>query len=82
MIFLFVWGKSHNNKFWNKRLEAKYKEVEAANKIFTNTGKTEDYPLLKNRKNNGESDLVIRNGKIIKKNGREAMQWKWIGLFQ
>ena len=43
--------KAHKNKFWTKRLEAKFKEVEVANKIFTNTGKTEDCRLLKNRKN-------------------------------
>ena len=43
--------KTHKTKYWNKKLDAKFKEVEVANKIFTETRKTEDYRLLKNRKN-------------------------------
>ena len=39
---------------------------------------------LKNRKSNGESDLVIRNGKIIKKfpTGSNAVKVKWSDLFK
>ena len=43
--------KSYQENYWNKKLEAKTKEVEVARETFQRTNIPEDYRLVKNRKN-------------------------------
>ena len=51
LIKVKIQKKNNQEQFWSKKLEAKAKEIEEANKRYHETNAQEDYTLLRNGKN-------------------------------